>query len=144
MRPFPCNWQTCLRDIDVWKYRHICARTDRRWLGFHSIISPCEASGELISLFITQGSVNRWNGEVSSNFFCLGSERYKIVQFWSRGFYLLDNATIVDEIQTKESSFSPNGGDIRFPSSEPQREKINNVDSDQVQHKPDCTATGDG
>ena len=27
---------------------------------------------------------------------------------------------------------------------EPQREKTNNVDSDQVWHKPGCTATGDG
>ena len=27
---------------------------------------------------------------------------------------------------------------------EPQREKTNNVDSDQVWHKPDCIATGDG
>ena len=27
---------------------------------------------------------------------------------------------------------------------EPQHEKTNNVDSDQVRHKPGCTATGDG
>ena len=27
---------------------------------------------------------------------------------------------------------------------EPQREKTNNVDSDQVLHKPGCIATGDG
>ena len=27
---------------------------------------------------------------------------------------------------------------------EPQHEKTNNVDSDQVWHKPGCTATGDG
>ena len=31
-----------------------------------------------------------------------------------------------------------------FLKNKPPREKTTNVDSDQVQHKPGCTATGDG
>ena len=32
----------------------------------------------------------------------------------------------------------------KIKTNEPQREKTNNVDCDQVWHKPGCTATGDG
>ena len=33
---------------------------------------------------------------------------------------------------------------FKAQSDEPQHEKTNNVDSDQVWHKPGCIATGDG
>ena len=53
------------------------------------------------------------NGEgLPSHFICLRSERDKSVYFWSRGSYLLYNATIVEEIQQKPTSFTPKRGDL--------------------------------
>ena len=48
------------------------------------------------------------NGKgLPSHFICLRSECDKSVYFWSRGSYLLYNATIVKEIQQKPTSFTP-------------------------------------
>ena len=55
--------------------------------------------------------MNRWNGEgLPSHFICLRSERDKSVYFWSRGGYLLYNATIIEEILQKPTSFTPKRG----------------------------------
>ena len=52
------------------------------------------------------------NGEgFPSHFICLRSERDKSVYFWSRGSYLLYNATIAEEIQQNPTSFTPKRGD---------------------------------
>ena len=69
---------------------------------------------------------------------------------WLTGF----KAAVVDEIirllikRTKKTS--SNHGNINHKTIsveatfEPRHGKTNNVDSDQVSHKPGCTATGDG
>ena len=58
--------------------------------------------------FIMPGLVNRWYGQgLPSHFNCLHSECDKPFYFWSRGNYLLYNATNIEEIQQKQKK-TPN------------------------------------